>query len=204
MSEITIYIDGEEVKVSEDVTVLEAAKKAGIDIPTLCYHDKLDPYGACRLCTVEVDTGGRTRIVASCLYPVEQGIVVRTRSERIDTIRRVNLELLLSRAPEAEILQDLAEEYGANKEHFEKEASFCIHCGLCVRYCAEVKKKHAVGFINRGTSREIGFVPQVAIKECWQCRECFPLCPTEALQTAYLFTEALSSFTPLTGNNEFI
>ncbi len=204
MSEITIYIDGEEVKVSEDVTVLEAAKKAGIDIPTLCYHDKLEPYGACRLCTVEVDTGGRTRIVASCLYPVEQGIVVRTRSERIDTIRRVNLELLLSRAPEAEILQDLAEEYGANKEHFEKEASFCIHCGLCVRYCAEVKKKHAVGFINRGTSREIGFVPQVAIKECWQCRECFPLCPTEALQTAYLFTEALSSSTPLTGNNEFI
>ena len=204
MSEITIYIDGEEVKVSGDVTVLEAAKKAGIDIPTLCYHDKLEPYGACRLCTVEVDTGGRTRIVASCLYPVEQGIVVRTRSERIDTIRRVNLELLLSRAPEAEILQDLAEEYGANKDHFEKEASFCIHCGLCVRYCAEVKKKHAVGFINRGTSREIGFVPQVAIKECWQCRECFPLCPTEALQTAYLFTEALSSSTPLTGNNEFI
>lgn len=204
MSEITIYIDGEEVKVSGDVTVLEAAKKAGIDIPTLCYHDKLEPYGACRLCTVEVDTGGRTRIVASCLYPVEQGIVVRTRSERIDTIRRVNLELLLSRAPEAEILQDLAEEYGANKDHFEKEASFCIHCGLCVRYCAEVKKKHAVGFINRGTSREIGFVPQVAIKECWQCRECFPFCPTEALQTAYLFTEALSSSTPLTGNNEFI
>ena len=193
MSEITLNIDGKDVKASEELTILQAAKNAGIYIPTLCYHEKLEPYGACRLCTVEADIGGRTRIVASCLYPAEQGIVVKTRSKRIDTIRRVNLELLLCRAPEAEVLQDLAEEYGADKDLFEKEASFCIHCGLCVRYCAEVKKKHAVGFINRGTSREISFVPRVALRECRECRECFPLCPTEALQTAYLFTEALGS-----------
>jgi len=106
------------------------------------------------------------------------------------------LELLLAHAPDAFDLQDLAREYGADRDRFEKEASFCIHCGLCVRYCAEVKKKYAVGFVNRGANREISFIPQVASKECWNCKECFQLCPTEALQAAYVLTEALMSPAP--------
>ena len=85
----------------------------------------------------------------------------------------------------------MAEEYGADKNRFEKDASFCIHCGLCVRYCAEVKQAHAVGFIDRGTRKEISFVPEIAATQCWDCRECFPLCPTEALQAAYVLVEAL-------------
>ena len=86
-------------------------------------------------------------------------LVVRTRSEKVDKIRKMILELLLAHAPDAPVLQDLAKEYGADKDRFEKEASFCIHCGLCVRYCAEVKKKNAVGFVDRGTEERSAFIP---------------------------------------------
>jgi len=196
MSEILLQIDGREVKVEEGMTILEAAQSAGIYIPTLCHHEKLEPYGACRICTVEVETRGRTNLVAACLYPVEQNLVVRTRSEKIDKTRKVLLELMLAHAPDAVELQDLAQEYGADKARFEKESSFCILCGLCVRYCAEVKKKNAVGFVDRGARREISFIPEIASKECWNCKECFPLCPTEALQASYLLTEALAFPSP--------
>ena len=192
MSEINLQIDGREVAATKGITVLEAAKRAGISIPTLCHHEKLDPYGGCRFCTVEVEARGRTSLVASCLYPVEKGLVVRTRSQKVDRIRKMILELLLAHAPDAFELQDLALEYGANKDRFEKESSFCIHCGLCVRYCAEVKKKDAIGFVDRGTRREISFIPEIAAKECWNCKECFPLCPTEALQAAFVLTKALA------------
>jgi NADH dehydrogenase/NADH:ubiquinone oxidoreductase subunit G len=192
MSEILLQIDGKEVKATEGMTVLEAAQQAGIDIPTLCHHEKLEPYGGCRMCTVEVETRGRTKTVAACLYPVEPDLIVRTRSELVDKIRKMILELLMAHAPDSEKLQELAQEYGADRNRFGKESSFCILCGLCVRYCAEVKKKHAIGFINRGGKREIAFIPEIAAKECWNCKECFPLCPTSYLQAAYVLTEALS------------
>ena len=192
MSDILLQIDGQKVKASEGMTILEAAQSAGIAIPTLCHHEKLEPYGGCRICTVEAEAGGRTKLVAACLYPVEKNLVVRTRSEKVDKTRKMLLELLLAHAPDAEELQGLAQEYGADKARFEKEPSFCILCGLCVRYCAEVKKKHAVGFVDRGARREISFIPEIAAKECWNCKECFPLCPTEALQAAYVLTQALA------------
>ena len=193
MSEILLQIDGREVKATEGMTILEAAQSVGIFIPTLCHHEKLEPYGGCRLCIVEVENRGRTNLVVSCVYPVEENLVVTTRSEKIDRIRKTTLELQLAHAPDAFELQALAKEYGADRDRFEKEASFCIHCGLCVRYCAEVKKKHAVGFVDRGTRKEISFIPEIAAKECWDCKECFPLCPTEALQAAFVLTKALSS-----------
>jgi bidirectional [NiFe] hydrogenase diaphorase subunit len=118
--------------------------------------------------------------------------VVRTRTEKVNKIRKTLLELLLAHAPESPQLQELAREYGADKNRFEKEASFCIHCGLCVRYCAEVKKKNAVGFIDRGIRKEICFIPEIAAKECNSCKECFPLCPTSYLQAAFVLTEALA------------
>ena len=196
MSEILLQIDGKEVKAKEGMTILEAAQSAGIYIPTLCHHEKLEPYGACRICTVEVETRGRTNLVAACLYPVEQNLVVRTRSEKVDKTRKILLEQFLAHAPDAPALQDLAQEYGADKDRFEKESSFCILCGLCVRYCAEVKKKNAVGFVDRGARREISFIPEIASKECWSCKECFPLCPTSYLQAAYHLTEALAFPSP--------
>ena len=196
MSEILLQIDGKEVSAKEGMTLLAAAQDAGISIPTLCHHEKLEPYGGCRLCIVEVEDRGRTKLVVSCVYPVEGDLVVRTRSEKIDRIRKTILELFLAHAPDAFELKDLAREYGADRNRFEKEASFCIHCGLCVRYCAEVKKKFAVGFVDRGTRKEISFIPEIAARECWDCKECFPLCPTEALQAAFVLTQALSSSSP--------
>ena len=191
MSEILLQIDGQEVGAKEGMTILEAAQIAGISIPTLCHHEKLEPFGGCRLCTVEVEVRGWTNLVAACIYPVAKNLIVRTRSEKVDRIRKMILELLLAHAPDAFELQDLAKEYGADKNRFEKEASFCIHCGLCVRYCAEVKKKNAIGFVDRGIRKEISFVPEIASTECWNCKECFPLCPTEALQAAFVLTRAL-------------
>jgi bidirectional [NiFe] hydrogenase diaphorase subunit len=196
MSEILLEIDGQEVKASEGMTLLEAAQSVGIFIPTLCHHEKLEPFGACRVCTVEVESRGRTNLVAACCYPAENNLIVRTRSEKVDKIRKMLLELIMARAPESEQILSLAKEYGADRNRFEKEASFCILCGLCVRYCAEIKKKNAIGFIDRGVRKEIMFIPEISAKECWDCKECFPLCPTEALQAAYVLTQALSSPTP--------
>lgn len=192
MSEITFQIDGKEVKAPEGTTLLEAAQNAGIHIPTLCWHKDLEPFGGCRLCIVEVENRGSTRLVVSCVYPVEKNIKVRTRSEKVDRIRKMIIELEAAHAPDAFYLEDLVKEYGADVNRFEKEPSFCIHCGLCVRYCAEVKKKNAIGFVDRGIRKEISFIPEIASRECWDCKECFPLCPTEALQAAFVLVEALA------------
>jgi NADH dehydrogenase/NADH:ubiquinone oxidoreductase subunit G len=193
MSEILLQIDGIEVKATKGMTLLEAAQRVGISIPTLCHHEKLEPFGGCRLCIVEVEDRGWTKLVVSCVYPVENNLIVRTRSEKVDRIRKMIIELLMAHAPDSFQLLEYAKEYGADRNRFEKEASFCIHCGLCVRYCAEVKKKNAIGFVDRGIRKEISFVPQIAAKECWDCKECFPLCPTSALQAAYVLTKALTA-----------
>ena len=196
MSEVTLTIDNKEVKAEAGMTVLQAARRAGIYIPTLCHHEKLKPYTACRICLVEIEARGRTNLDTACSRPVADNLVVRTRSERVDKIRKMLLELMLAHAPESGALQELAQEYGADRDRFEKEPSFCVLCGLCVRYCAEVKKKDAIGFVDRGVRREVAFIPEIAAKECWSCKECFSLCPTVALQTAFLLTEALM-FPPL-------
>jgi NADH dehydrogenase/NADH:ubiquinone oxidoreductase subunit G len=192
MSHISLQIDGKEVRAKEGITVLEAAQSAGISIPTLCHHDKLEPFGGCRLCIVEVESGGWTKLVVSCVYPVEENLTVRTRSEKVDRLRKTILELLLAHAPDSPELEKYAQEYGAEKNRYEKDASFCIHCGLCVRYCAEVKKADALGFVDRGIRKEISFIPEIAAKECHACKECFPLCPTSYLQAAFVLTESLA------------
>jgi len=192
MSEITLEIDGIKVQATDGMTLLEAAQGAGIYIPTLCHHEKLEPFGGCRLCIVEVDERGWTKLVVSCVYLAADGLVVRTRSEKVDRIRKTILELLLAHAPDAEVLKELAQEYGADKDRFDKDPSFCIHCGLCVRYCDEVKQKHAVGFVDRGIRKEISFIPEIAARECNACKECFPLCPTSYLQAAFVLTESLA------------
>ncbi len=192
MREIILQIDGKEVKAREGITVLEAARSADIFIPTLCYHEKLNPYGGCRLCTVEVGTRGRSKLVASCLYPVEPDLVVNTRSEMVDKIRKLILEFLLAHAPDSGELNELAKEYGADISRFEKESMFCILCGLCVRYCDEIKKKNVIGFVDKGGRREIRFIPELAAKECRDCKGCYPLCPTSYLQAAYHLTEAIA------------
>lgn len=196
MTDITLTIDGQTVTASEGATVLDAARAAGIAIPTVCHHEKLEPFGGCRLCVVEAEAGGRTSLAASCIFPVQQGLNVRTRSPQIEQVRKVLTEQLLAHAPESEVLLKLAEDYHANKDRFPREPSFCILCGLCVRYCAEVKQLNAVSFVDRGPTREISFDPEIANRECWECKECFPLCPTSALQAAYVLMKSLTAFSP--------
>ena len=192
MSEIHMMIDGKQVKAAEGMTILEAARGAGIPIPTLCHHEQLAPFGGCRLCIVEMEAQGRTSLVASCVHQAEDDLIIITRSQKIDRLRKVILELLLAHAPDSPQLQELAAEYGADRDRFEQEASFCVHCGLCVRYCAEVKQLHAVGFIDRGIRKEISFLPEIAAEECNDCKECFPLCPTSYLQAAFVLVESLA------------
>ncbi len=192
MSEIQFEIDGNKVKAEKGMTILETARNADIYIPTLCHHEKLEPFGACRICIVEVEINGWTKLVVSCVYPAEENIIVRTRSEKIDRIRKTIIELLMAHAPDSPQLKEMAEEYGADRDRYEKDASFCIHCGLCVRYCTEVAKKNAIGFVDRGINKEISFIPHIAEAECNECKECFPLCPTSYLQAAFVLTESLS------------
>ena len=207
MSEVTLIINDEEVKAKEGITILEAARSVGIDIPTLCHHEKLAPYGACRLCTVEIIRGQRSRLVTSCVYPVEDGLIVKTESEPVIKGRKMLLELMWARAPGVQPIRNYGMRYGitgvqagrdygiaygisATKTKFEIEPTFCILCGLCVRYCAEVKKKNAIGFIGRGAEREVVFFPEIAREECPNCEECYSLCPTGALPSHYALAEA--------------
>ncbi len=192
MSKIKLKIDNIEIESEEGTTILEAARSVGVNIPTLCHHKDLEPYGACRICVVQVEAGGRKGLAAACVRPVEQNMEVITRSEQIDSIRKIILEQFLAHAPDSEVLLKLAEEYGADKDRFEKQSNFCILCGLCVRYCTEIKKKNAIGFFDRGSTREVKFIPEIAAQECKDCKECFPLCPTSYLQAAYHLTEAIA------------
>jgi len=118
-SEILLHIDGKEVRVPEGTSILDAARGAGITIPTLCHHEKLEAFGACRLCIVEVESGGRTSLVVSCVAPAEADAVVTTRSDKIDGFRKTLLELALSRAPHSPVLLEMGQEYGADRDRFQ-------------------------------------------------------------------------------------
>jgi NADH dehydrogenase/NADH:ubiquinone oxidoreductase subunit G len=176
MEKVRLEIDGKLVEAEEGMTLLQAARKIGIDIPTMCYDEKMAPYGACRLCMVEIGRNNKTRLVASCVYPVEAKLVVKTESERVIKTRKMILELLLSRCQSGPI-ETLAKKYGLEKSRFPGEDTGCVLCGLCVRYCGEIKKANAIGFMGRGVERGVAFRPEIAPKVCLSCRECFTLCP---------------------------
>jgi NADH dehydrogenase/NADH:ubiquinone oxidoreductase subunit G len=177
-----LTINGTKVQAEEGSTILEVAKLYGFNIPTICYHDELTPYGACRLCMVEVDDGKRTRVVASCLYPVKEGIKVRTHTEKIVKQRKLLLELLLARCPNSKTLQDLASKMGVEQVRFKMENKDCILCGLCVRMCAEQMRGGAIGFVGRGQNREVVTPFREASEVCRNCGACMYICPVVELQ----------------------
>src|SRR5512134_1959155 len=121
---VAFTVNGQKVEAREGTTVLQAARSLGVDIPTLCEHEKLAGFGACRLCVVEVVRGKRSRVVVSCLYPVEEGIEVLTESEKIVKHRKVILELMSARWPW--VPKELLERYGVVKTRFDEQATFCI------------------------------------------------------------------------------
>jgi len=181
-----IVINGQKVKVNEGDTILRAAEKIGIHIPTLCYHEKMKPYGACRLCLVEIEKRGRSRIVASCAYPVEDNLTVYTESPKVEAIRKNLVELYLALFPFNPEIKRLAKKYQLKGTRFKKENNYCILCGLCVRYCKEVKKNNAIGFVGRGINRKVTFIPDSAyFKYCENCMECMDICPTGVFPSNY-------------------
>jgi heterodisulfide reductase subunit A len=175
---INLAIDERSVEVEKGATLLDACTKLDIHIPTLCYHKALTPYGACRLCLVEVEQGGRTSIQTSCNYPAREGLVVRTATERVLNTRRIMAELLLARCPDSERIKDIAEELGVVSTRIESKNEDCILCGLCVRMCRERMGRGVLGFSNRGSKRVVTPAFDEQSEECQTCGACYYICPT--------------------------
>ncbi|MBN1804596.1 MAG: (2Fe-2S)-binding protein [Sedimentisphaerales bacterium] len=182
---ITLKINGLNVSVEEGSTLLEAARFIGFPVPTLCHMDGLSPYGACRLCVVEIGEGTKAKLVSSCTYPAQEGLVVRTASKRVLRARRMILELLLASCPQSKTIQDLASAHGIRRQRFKQEYEDCILCGLCVRMCEEQMMAKAIGFRNRGEKRSIGTPFDIRSDVCRLCGGCLYVCPACQLRCTY-------------------
>jgi len=181
---LKIMIDGHEIETEakgSPATILEAARQAGIHIPTLCHHPALKPYGSCRLCTVQIEKNGRKTFVTACNYPVEEGLIVITGSPEVADIRKMILELLLARCPQEKRLQELAGEYGIFKPRFLQEDKNCILCGLCYRVCEDLVGVSAINAQNRGVSRDVDTPYGELSEDCIACGACALVCPTKSI-----------------------
>jgi bidirectional [NiFe] hydrogenase diaphorase subunit len=183
MSQLNLTIDGLTVKSQPGLSLLLAARERGIDIPTLCYHDDLKPEGHCRLCVVEIGAPGRTRLVNSCTYPVEEGLIVQTQSEKVLASRRMVLELLLAQAPAAEIIQKMAADLGVYETRFKPghPQARCILCGQCVRTCHEIVGVSAISMAFRTPKKLVATPFNEPSEACIGCGSCVFVCPTNVI-----------------------
>lgn len=184
---IELEMNGLPVSVEEGTTLLEAAQFLGFPIPTLCHMEGLTPYGACRLCVVEIGKGPGARLVSSCTYPATPGLVVRTASNRVVRARKMVLELLLASCPQSKVIQDLASAHEVRQQRFRQEHEDCILCGLCVRMCREQMAAGAIGFSGRGEHRTITAPFAAKAEVCRLCGGCIYVCP--ACQLRCTFTD---------------
>ncbi len=182
---ISLTINGLPVSVEKGTTLLEAAEFLGFPIPTLCHMDGLSPYGACRLCVVEIGTIPKAKLVSSCTYPAENGLKIRTASSRVIRARKMILELLLASCPQSKIVQDLASAHEVRTQRFRQEHEDCILCGRCVRMCAEQMMAKAIGFRGRGETRSIGTPFDLTSEVCRLCGACMYVCPACQLRCTY-------------------
>ena len=201
----TITINGKKVEFTDEKNVLTIIRKAGIDMPTLCYHSELSTFGACRLCTVENDRG---QCFASCSEEPRDGMVIYTHTERLRRHRKLIVELLLAahcrdcttcvKSGEC-VLQDLAHKMGIREVRFQdykelkpvdysspaivRDPNKCILCGNCVRVCSEIQGVGVLGFAHRGTEAEVtpAFNKKLSQTQCVSCGQCRVFCPTGAL-----------------------
>jgi heterodisulfide reductase subunit A len=194
MKTIKVKINGIETEAEDRTPILQIAQKLGIKIPTLCHHPLLEPYGVCRICTVEVRSGKRIRMVTACNYPATNGIEILTDSPRVKRDRKLILEWMMARCGHVKVINDLAAEYGITEPRFGRGNEDCILCGLCVRVCSDVVGANVLGFFNRGATREVSTVYGETSEKCIACGACAYVCPTGAIQIeddAVLVREAL-------------
>ena len=194
----TINIDGKELEFEDKLTILEAAKKLQIKIPTLCFNEHLSPYGGCRICLVEVATKAapkRSRLLPACTAPAEDGMTVVTNSEKVLESRRFIIELFLSRCPDSEQIRNMAKEMGVEAEsssldvvgHYllhrapGREATNCILCGLCVRVCQQIPERFALSLKERGIGRKVTPPFEKVAESCIGCGSCAYVCPTKTI-----------------------
>lgn len=181
---ITLTIDGQEIQVEEGRTILEAAREHRIPIPTLCYHEALEPFAACRLCVVELENRRGGQLAPACTYPCEEGLIVQTNSEKVRRSRRMTIELLMASAAHVPLIRAMAEELGVTEPRFTMEPDDCILCGLCVRACNEIVGVGAISVINRGIEKKVSPPFHIASNACIECGTCVLVCPTGALTLA--------------------
>ncbi|HOB29276.1 MAG TPA: 2Fe-2S iron-sulfur cluster-binding protein [Bacillota bacterium] len=183
---IEVKINGKPAEVPAGTTILAAARSCGVNIPTLCHHEALEPFGACRLCLVAIDDAGRQSIVAACNYPLEHsGLVVETDTSAVWQARKMSLKLLLARCPGVKVLQDLAREWAVDTKDLlltEDRGEECILCGRCVRVCREVIGKSAISFAFRGVERRVSAPFDQEPDACLGCTACAFVCPTGAVK----------------------
>lgn len=181
----TVTIDGQKVEAEKGATVLDAAQKAGVWIPALCYHPAVSTSGSCRICMVELDRGNWRQLITACNYPVRRDIVVYVSSERAERARRSVMELLLARSPESPELKELAERMGVKSTPYPtvtESQRNCILCGLCVSVCEEVIGQSAIGFAGRGVDRTVAAPFRQPSEDCIGCGACAAICPVGTIK----------------------
>lgn len=180
---IKVNVNGTEVEVAYDTQLLKAIRLAGADVPTMCHNENIAPYGVCRLCSVEINEGRKTRMVPSCVFTVRKPMTVDTDSERVHQHRAMLLNLLLARCPDEPAVRKLAAQYGVAEpnERFVKGNEDCVLCGLCVQTCTNIVGVAALAFEGRGATRRVITPFDAENDVCIACGACAYICPTQCI-----------------------
>jgi len=176
-----IIMDGKEVAAERGQTIVEVARRNGVYIPTLCHVPAIEPAAMCRVCTVELAEGRRSRLVTACNYPLRGDAEIRTDTPQLRQNRKVLIELLAARCHGSDVLKALAERYGADLNRFPGEDQQCIMCGLCARVCERVSA-HVLALCGRGVEIRVDTSFGKLSPTCIGCGACAQICPVNAIR----------------------